>query len=94
MQPLDETDLKILRVLQQDGSLSVTEVAERVGLSQSPCSRRAQAVKRLVDTPPRVLSCSALPSPPDRPASQPLPSPGELAAIDGIILPSLTKFKK
>jgi Lrp/AsnC family transcriptional regulator len=40
MQPLDETDLKILRVLQLDGSLSVSEVAERVGLSQSPCSRR------------------------------------------------------
>lgn len=40
MQPLDETDLKILRVLQMDGSLSVSEVADRVGLSQSPCSRR------------------------------------------------------
>ena len=40
MQPLDETDLKILRVLQLDGSLSVSEVADRVGLSQSPCSRR------------------------------------------------------
>ena len=40
MQPLEETDLKILRVLQLDGSLSVSEVADRVGLSQSPCSRR------------------------------------------------------
>ncbi|MBC2859195.1 MULTISPECIES: Lrp/AsnC family transcriptional regulator [Stappia] len=46
MQPLDETDLKILRVLQQDGSLSVTEVAERVGLSQSPCSRR---INRMIE---------------------------------------------
>lgn len=40
MHALDETDLRILRVLQSDGSLSVTEVAERVGMSQSPCSRR------------------------------------------------------
>ena len=46
MQPLDETDLKILRVLQQDGSLSVTEVAERVGPSQSPCSRR---INRMIE---------------------------------------------
>ncbi|WP_186389682.1 MULTISPECIES: Lrp/AsnC family transcriptional regulator [unclassified Stappia] len=46
MQPLDDTDLKILRVLQQDGSLSVTEVAERVGLSQSPCSRR---INRMIE---------------------------------------------
>ncbi|SDU03588.1 Lrp/AsnC family transcriptional regulator [Stappia sp. ES.058] len=40
MQDLDETDLRILRVLQLDGSLSVSDVADRVGLSQSPCSRR------------------------------------------------------
>ncbi|WP_306031238.1 MULTISPECIES: Lrp/AsnC family transcriptional regulator [unclassified Stappia] len=46
MQPLDDTDLKILRVLQQDGSLSVSEVAERVGLSQSPCSRR---INRMIE---------------------------------------------
>ncbi|MBL9061093.1 Lrp/AsnC family transcriptional regulator [Tabrizicola sp.] len=36
----DETDLRILRALQSDGGLSVTEVASRAGLSQSPCSRR------------------------------------------------------
>lgn len=46
MQPLDDTDLKILRVLQQDGSLTVSEVAERVGLSQSPCSRR---INRMIE---------------------------------------------
>ncbi|MEZ5684656.1 MAG: Lrp/AsnC family transcriptional regulator [Paracoccaceae bacterium] len=40
MLKLDETDLKILRAMQSDGSLSVTQIAERVGLSQSPCSRR------------------------------------------------------
>lgn len=36
----DDIDLKILRTLQADGSLTVSEIAERVGLSQSPCSRR------------------------------------------------------
>jgi Lrp/AsnC family transcriptional regulator len=46
MQPLDDTDLKVLRVLQQDGSLTVSEVAERVGLSQSPCSRR---INRMIE---------------------------------------------
>jgi len=40
MHKIDETDLKILRTLQQDGSLPVSQVAEAVGLSQSPCSRR------------------------------------------------------
>ena len=40
MHEIDETDSRILRVMQADGSLSVTEIAERIGLSQSPCSRR------------------------------------------------------
>jgi DNA-binding Lrp family transcriptional regulator len=46
MRDLDEIDLRILRVMQSDRTLSVTEVADRVGLSQSPCSRR---VSRLTD---------------------------------------------
>jgi len=37
---LDRTDLRILDVLQKDASLSTAEVAQRVGLSQSPCWRR------------------------------------------------------
>ena len=37
---MDNMDLKILRVLQEDSSLSVTEVAQRVGLSTSPCWKR------------------------------------------------------
>ena len=37
---MDNMDLKILRVLQEDCSLSVTEVAQRVGLSTSPCWKR------------------------------------------------------
>ncbi|APX26331.1 MULTISPECIES: Lrp/AsnC family transcriptional regulator [Salipiger] len=40
MHEIDEADRRILRVMQADGSLSVTEIAERIGLSQSPCSRR------------------------------------------------------
>ena len=40
MHKLDETDIRILRAMQKDGNLTVTEISERVGLSQSPCSRR------------------------------------------------------
>ncbi|MGN0931716.1 Lrp/AsnC family transcriptional regulator [Falsigemmobacter intermedius] len=40
MHTLDETDLRILRAMQLDGSMSVTEIASHAGLSQSPCSRR------------------------------------------------------
>lgn len=44
MEKLDRTDIRILDELQQDATLSMTELAERVGLSSSPCWRR---VKRL-----------------------------------------------
>jgi len=37
---MDDTDLRILRVLQEDSSLSVTDVAKKVGLSASPCWKR------------------------------------------------------
>lgn len=37
---LGPVDLKILGLLQQDASLTTAEVAEKVGLSQSPCWRR------------------------------------------------------
>lgn len=40
MQDLDETDLRILDLLQMDASLSAADVAAQVGLSQSPCWRR------------------------------------------------------
>lgn len=43
---IDETDLKILSLLQQDGRLSNAEIAERVALSPSPCLRR---LRRLED---------------------------------------------
>ena len=43
---LDPVDAKILDIIQHDASLSVAEIAERVGLSPSPCWRR---IKRLED---------------------------------------------
>lgn len=42
---LDGYDRRILEALQQDSSLSTSELAERVGLSQSPCWRRIQRLK-------------------------------------------------
>ena len=37
---IDRTDLRILSALQKDASLSTADIAQRVGLSQSPCWRR------------------------------------------------------
>ena len=45
MKPLDEIDRKILAVLQTDSRLSVQELAERVGLSPSPCHRRVKLLE-------------------------------------------------
>lgn len=42
---LDEIDLKILDVMQQDASLTSSELADRVSLSQSPCWRRVQRLR-------------------------------------------------
>lgn len=44
---LDNIDRKILKVLQLEGRISNLDLADRVGLSPTPCSRR---VKRLEDT--------------------------------------------
>ena len=41
---LDAIDAKILDLIQRDAALSVAEIAEKVGLSSSPCWRR---IKRL-----------------------------------------------
>lgn len=41
----DRHDRLILAALQQDGSLSNLELADRVGLSPSPCSRRVQKLE-------------------------------------------------
>jgi Lrp/AsnC family transcriptional regulator len=42
---MDPLDRKILGVLQEDASLSLAELAERVGLSPSPCWRRVQKLE-------------------------------------------------
>ena len=43
---MDDVDRAILAELQQDGRLTVTELAERVRLSLSPCHRRLRALER------------------------------------------------
>ncbi len=43
---MDIVDRKILAELQEDGRLSVTELAHRVGLSVSPCHRRLRELER------------------------------------------------
>ena len=42
---MDAVDLKILAILQEDASLPVQEVANRVNLSQTPCWRRIQRLE-------------------------------------------------
>jgi len=43
---IDAIDRKILRVLQEDASLSVAEIGERVGLSSTPCWKRVQRMEQ------------------------------------------------
>ena len=42
---LDAVDAKILDLIQHDAALSVAEVAEKVGLSSSPCWRRIRRLE-------------------------------------------------
>ncbi|CAA0094396.1 Leucine-responsive regulatory protein [BD1-7 clade bacterium] len=42
---LDRTDRRILHELQKNGAIANTELAERVGLSPSPCARRVKALQ-------------------------------------------------
>lgn len=42
---MDDIDRRILRVLQEAADLPVAEVAEKVGLSASPCWRRIQKLE-------------------------------------------------
>ena len=44
---IDATDKQILRLLQTQARMSITELAERVNLSATPCARR---IKRLEDS--------------------------------------------
>lgn len=42
---LDPSDLKILAELQRDGRISVADLAERIGLSTTPCWRRVRLLE-------------------------------------------------
>jgi Lrp/AsnC family transcriptional regulator, leucine-responsive regulatory protein len=45
MKELDKIDRKILQVLQEDGRIQNVELADRVGLSASPCLRRVKILE-------------------------------------------------
>lgn len=42
---LDTIDIKILRILQTEGRIRSIELAERVGLSPTPCARRVKMLE-------------------------------------------------
>ena len=42
---LDRQDKRILAILQQDGSVTNLELAEKIGLSPSPCARRVKQLE-------------------------------------------------
>lgn len=46
MSNIDKIDRKILRELEQDGRLSNSDLAQKVGLSASACLRRTQELER------------------------------------------------
>lgn len=43
---MDDTDRKILSLLQRDSDLALADIAERVGLSTTPCWRRIQNLEK------------------------------------------------
>jgi DNA-binding Lrp family transcriptional regulator len=45
MNKFDDIDRRILRVLQKDGAIQNVQLAEKVGLSPSPCSRRVKMLE-------------------------------------------------
>lgn len=55
---LDAYDLKILALLQSNGGLSNQEIAERIGLSPSPCSRRIKQLEEAGVIKARVVRLS------------------------------------
>ena len=42
---MDEIDRKLLQILQQDATLSLAQMADRVGLSPTPCWKRIQRLE-------------------------------------------------
>ena len=43
---LDQIDRRILTILQDDSTVPLSEIAERVGLSQTPCWKRIKRLER------------------------------------------------
>lgn len=46
MRELDRIDLKILAILQRDARISITDLAEKISLSATPCSERVKRLER------------------------------------------------
>jgi len=46
MPELDETDRRILNLMQENGRISLADLAEKVGLSPSPCLRRVRLLEK------------------------------------------------
>lgn len=46
MHDLDRTDRRILDVLQRNGRISITDLAQEVGLSATPCAERVRRLER------------------------------------------------
>jgi len=59
---LDRTDRRILDELQKDGAISNLDLADKVGLSPSPCSRRVKALQEsgIIQKTVAVLNPKAL----------------------------------
>ncbi|SDM11253.1 transcriptional regulator, AsnC family [Oryzisolibacter propanilivorax] len=43
---LDRTDRRILDILRREGRIAITELAQRVGLTASPCAERMRRMER------------------------------------------------
>lgn len=46
MHEFDRVDRKILDILQRDGRISITDLAQAVGLSATPCAERVRRLER------------------------------------------------
>ena len=46
MHEFDRVDRKILDILQRDGRISITDLAQQVGLSATPCAERVRRLER------------------------------------------------
>lgn len=46
MRPLDPIDRKIIDALQKDGRVTMTDLANQVGLSATPCTERVRRLER------------------------------------------------